>query len=249
MICALILDREGPAFEPDKHIFGRPLAVYPLMAANASHHVKRTFLITDAPRVKTVALQHNTIILDPPASRETDKELLELGLQKIREDLKGETPLELLVLLDTHAPAVTAELLDRAIDILLEKESADSIVSVSQHDSFHPTSARHETPEGWLEPLASPPPKPQPNGPWFPDRGFAVLRPRCLESLSGKGPRPWLGQKVLPFKQEGTAPVDNDWQVPLAEFWLKKAGITDLSEKGLQMQPLPKPLPKPKGRR
>ncbi len=70
MICALVLDRESPLFTSEKLVFGRPLAVYPLLAADASHNVKRTFLMTDSPAVKTVALQHNTIILDPPKVRE-----------------------------------------------------------------------------------------------------------------------------------------------------------------------------------
>ena len=56
--------------------------------------------------------------------------------------------------------------------------------------------------------------------------------------------------KTLALKQWGGGPVDYQWQVPSAEFWLKKHGLSDLTP-SRELQPKPQPAPRgnPLGRR
>jgi len=58
---------------------------------------------------------------------------------------------------------------------------------------------------------------------WFADMSVSIVRPSCLENLKrGLLPQKWLGQKIYPLKQQGGLDVDYEWQVPQAEYWLKR---------------------------
>ena len=54
MICALLIGREGSTGFPGKNvlpILGRPLMVYPLLAARACRKVDRIYVSTDAEKI------------------------------------------------------------------------------------------------------------------------------------------------------------------------------------------------------
>jgi hypothetical protein len=95
VICALVLDLPGPReFTVERSVLGRTLAVYPLMAAKQSHYVERTYLATESPDVKAVALQYDAVIVDaaeapgPEAQLEKAYPLLAADLK--REDKEAE---------------------------------------------------------------------------------------------------------------------------------------------------------------
>lgn len=252
MIASLMLDCGDSADFPGNNgmALGRPLAAYPLIAAKASRHIRRHFVVSDSPPVKAVAGQYGAIIIDPPPAAgggaTRAEALLRHGVRMIREDLKGEaTSLELLVVLLANAPAVTSEILDLGIEALQNKPDLDSAVSVSVHNRMNPLAARRLTGEGILEPFVD---TPAAGGDaWYPDGGVQVLRPRGLEAPTGAPPAPWQGMKVLALKQWGAGPIDHQWQIPSLEFWLRKHGVSDISP-NLERQPLPKLAPAPKGR-
>ena len=39
-------------------------------------------------------------------------------------------------------------------------------------------------------------------------------------------PQKWMGQKIYPLKSSGGLDVDYEWQIPMAEFWLRSNGVT-----------------------
>ena len=242
MIASLLLNlNHGRDFSVDRHVMGRPLASYPLMALRAARSVERIYLVTDSPEVKSIALQYQSIVIDPPPGEPPSIEaLLAHAYKRLGEDRKGETPLELLALLFTHAPAVSGTLIEEGVELMRARPDLDSAVSVSRYDFCAPERSRRETADGLLEPGVVPPP---PEGAhWFPDWGLSLLRPRCLEPMAGNRPYPWLGAKTFALKQFGGTPVDHDWQVPAAESWLKKQGVSDLAN-APEMQPQLKPQP------
>src|SRR5438552_1090382 len=60
MICALLLGREGSSGFPGKNllpVLARPLMSYPLLAAQAAPSIERTYVSTDSPRIREIALQ------------------------------------------------------------------------------------------------------------------------------------------------------------------------------------------------
>ena len=247
MIASLMLDLDdAPDFPGNTGTaLGRAFAAYPLMAAKSARHVGRHFVASDSPAVKAVALQYAAILLDPPTGERTLASLLSHGLAAMTKELRGEDQgLELLVLLFSNAPAVTAQAIDDGIEALHGRSELDSAATVSPHNRFPPLAARREGADGLLEPwLAQAKADPQSAEAWYPDWGAQVLRPAKIERPDGAEPYPWLGRKVLPLKQWGGGPIDYQWQVPAMEFWLKKHGVTD-STSNLERQPKPQAAPK-----
>lgn len=249
MIVSLLLDLDDSLDFPGNTgmALGRPLAAYPFMAARASGEVRRYYVVTASPGVKTVALQNEAVIIDP---RETkagpDAEAqLRHGWAFIQEDLAGEKDaVELLAVFFSNAPAVTGGLLRSGIDALRADPTLDSAVSVSPYNRWNPFFAFREKPSDHL--LAPFVPQ-QPDGRgdvWYPDWGVQVLRPRALqEPAGGEQPFPWLGRSVFPLKQWGGGPIDYKWQIPSLEYWLKKHGYSDLAA-SMELQPQPKLQPK-----
>lgn len=245
MIAALAADAHPQSHFPlDRELLGRPLASYPLLSLQSSREVRRVYVMTDSPEVKTVTLQFSPIFLDPPPDLPSDLSgLVRHCLPLIHKDLEGEAPLEFLAILLLRAPFATGPMIDEAVELLRSRPEAEAALTVSSHPSLHPRWARRETAHGLLEPAVSAAP---PGEIWYPDGGLALVRRNALDLLAA-GPEALLA-KVLPIKQQGVAPVIDEWQVPAAEYWLRRHGVSDLTE---TLQPQPKPLPQaaPKGDR
>lgn len=240
-VCALLLGREGSQGFPGKNLYpvlGKPLMAYPLGAAMQSGLVSRTFVSTDSPRIRAVALEHGAEIIDRPPELATPEALGEdafvHGYEEIvrRIGAQDET-LEFLVLLFCNAPTVTSALIDRGIAALREHEEIDSAVSVSRYNMWSPLRARKIGHEGLLEPFVPFETFGDPatlscdrdsqGDVWFADMGVSVVRPRCLEDIdSGLLPQKWMGRRILPLEQEAGFDVDYEWQIPIAEWWLRK---------------------------
>ena len=57
---------------------------------------------------------------------------------------------------------------------------------------------------------------------YFADMSVSVVRPKCLENITkGMLPQKWMGNKIAPIKSKAGFDMDYDWQIPLAEHWIK----------------------------
>ena len=242
MICALLLGREGSTGFPGKNItplLGRPVVAYPLMAAKKSKMIDRIFVSTDSLKLKKIGRQHGADIIDRPNHLANAKALGEdaffHGYQIIRERI-APNKLELLVLLFANAPTLTSQTIDKAIATLRNHPEYDSCVTVSRYNMWSPLRARRIGPDGLLHPFV---PFETFGNPatlncdrdsqgdvWFADMGLSVVRPRCLDKLSeGLLPQRWMGKKIYPLPQWGGFDIDYEWQLPLAEYWLRSHGV------------------------
>jgi cytidylyltransferase family protein len=248
VIAALLIGREGSVGFPGKNthpVLGRPLMLYPMLAAMHARHVTRCYLSTDSVRYKEIARAYSWHIIDRPARLATPEALGEdafrHGYETIRDECAGRgDALEQLVLLFCNAPTVTAELIDRGVDLLRARPDVDSAVSVSVYNMWSPVRARRETDDGVLEPFV---PfsamgledvvncdRDSQGDVCFADMGVSVVRPRCFEEMEqGLLPQKWMGRRIAPLKQWGGCDVDYEWQVPLAEFWLRRHGFDEVS--------------------
>lgn len=243
MVAALLLGREGSVGFPGKNtypVLGRPMMLYPMLAAVHAPSVSRCYLSTDSPSYKEFAAGHGWRIIDRPAHLATKEALGEDAFRHGYECIEEECaaagdPLELLVLLMCNAPTVSAELIERAVADLRARPEADSAVSVSTYNMWSPARARRETQDGFLEPFV---PEALATGVncdrdsqgdvQFADMGLSVVRPKCLRDMEhGLPPQKWMGRQILPVKQWGGCDVDYEWQVPLVEFWLRRHGFDE----------------------
>lgn len=246
MICALMLGRDGSRGFPGKNttpVLGRPMMAYPILAAQGSKNVARVYVSTDSPKIKEVARAHGARVIDRPAElclpQALGEDAFAHGYRLIRDELKKEgQELELLVLLFCNAVTLTSALIDQGIEVLRSKPDVDSTVSVSRYNMWSPLRARRETKDGLLEPFVPFETFGDPKtlncdrdsqgDVWFADMGLSIVRPRCLEDLSGGLlPQKWMGRKIYPLKQWGGCDVDYEWQMPGVEFWLRKNGWTE----------------------
>ena len=215
---------------------------YPLLAAKGSSFIDAIFVSTDSPRIKEISLSHGAGIIDRPEELCTPAALGEdvfvHGYHAIREGLPLGEQVELLVLLMCNAPTITSQLIDEGIGVLRKNPEYDSAVSVSRYNMWSPLRARRIEDDGLLHPFIPFEVFGDPGimtcdrdsqgDVWFADMGVSIIRPGNLDEI-GKGllPQRWMGQKIYPLRQWGGLDIDYDWQIPQAEFWLKKNGFTE----------------------
>ncbi len=246
MITALLLGRKGSIGFPGKNLYpllGRPLMVYPLLAALQARYVDEVYISTDDELIMEIGRGHGAEIIVRPPELATKEALGEHayvhGYRVIKEKLAGRgEELEMIVLLFCNAATVRAETIEAGIEVLRENPEYDSAVTVSCYNMWSPLRARKIGDDGLLHPFVPFEVFGDPatmncdrdsqGDVWFADMGVSIVRPRCLDHLEqGMLPQKWMGRKIYPLKQWGGLDVDYEWQMPLVEYWLKKNGFQE----------------------
>ena len=246
MICALVIGREGSRGFPGKNlapVLGRPLMVYPLLAARHAPSVQRSYLSTDSKRIAEVGASLGARhIIRPPALATPEalgEEVFAHGYRFIRSELVAEgESLELVVLLFCNAPTLLPDQIEEGIRVLRERPELDSAVSVSAYNMWSPLRARKIGKDGLLHPfvpfeaIGDPATlncdRDSQGDVLFADMSVSVIRPRCLEDLGGGLlPQRWMGRNIYPLLQWGGCDVDFAWQVPGVVYWLEAHGFSN----------------------
>lgn len=241
MIAALLLGREGSVGFPNKNVYpvlGRPLMEYPLLAALTAKSVDEVYVSTDSQKIKEISIKNGASVIDRPAYLCTKEALGEdafvHGYKYIKDELKKDV--EMMVLLFCNASTLTPDLIDEGIEVLRKNPEYDSAISVSSYNMWSPLRARKIGQDGLLHPFVRPETfgdtkkmncdRDSQGDVWFADVGVSVVRPRCLDHIEdGLLPQKWMGRKIYPLKQWGGLDIDFEWQIPQAEYWLKKHGF------------------------
>ena len=238
MICALLLGRKGSVGFPGKNLYpvlGRPLAWYPMRAAALAETVDRVYLSTDDDELKDLARANGAEVIERPPELCTPDALGEdaygHGYEEIVRRL-GVRP-ELMVLLFCNAATLLPATIDEGVRVLRGNPDYDSAVTVSSYNMYSPVRARRVNDEGLLEPFIDLDEFSQDfvvscdrncqGDVWFADVAVSVVRPGNLENLDqGRPPQKWMGQRIYPLKQTGGLDVDEEWQIPIVEWWLNR---------------------------
>lgn len=246
MIVALLIGREGSQGFPGKNItpiLGRPLMVYPILAAKNSKFVERVYVSTDSEKIKEISKQYGVKVIDRPAelcsAKALGQDAFVHGYQVIRDELKKEgKEVELIALLHCNAPTVLASQIDEGVEILRKNPECDSVITAGKYNMYHPQRARKISKDGLMEPLVSfavfGDPKTMTcdrdsaGDAWIADVALSLVRPRCLENINeGLLPQKWMGKKIYPLENEAGLDIDYEWQCGQAEWWLKNNGFTE----------------------
>ena len=249
MIAALLLGRGGSTGLPGKNtrpVLGRPLMAYPLLAANEAGYVERLYVSTESEEIANIGRDHGAEIIDRPpelaAPEALGEDAFKHGYEVIRDRLAEEgEEIELLVLLFANAPTVNGELIDRGVEILRGDPQLDSAVTVSRYNMWSPLRARRVTDDGTLQPFVPFETFGDPatlncdrdsqGDVLFADMGLSIVRPHCLEHMEhGLLPQKWMGQRIAPIESWAGCDVDYEWQLPMAEFWLRAHGFAEAEE-------------------
>ena len=246
IVCALMIGRKGSVGFPGKNVYpvlGRPLAAYPLLAANDSSKVERIFVSTDCPEISVIAKEYGAELIERPAELASKKALGEdafvHGYQEIKSRLKKEgLDIEYVVLLFANGATLNKDLIDQGIDILRKDKNFDSAVTTSVYNMWSPLRARKLQEDGSLLPMVPFETFGDPRtlncdrdsqgDVHFADMAVSVVRPECLENLAqGLLPQKWMGKRIAPILNWGGCDVDYEWQIPMVEFWLRKHGVRE----------------------
>ncbi|MDD3905566.1 MAG: cytidylyltransferase [Candidatus Omnitrophica bacterium] len=241
MVAALLLGREGSVGFPGKNMYpvlGKPLSYYPMAAARKAATVDEVFLSTDSKDLMKLADSLGIKIIKRPAELCTNEATgLDAFLHgyKVIRDLYGSDRIEFMILMFCNAPTVTPQTIDEGVKVLRANPLYDSAVTVSRYNMWSPLRARRIGEDGLLHPfvpfeaLGDPSTfncnRDSQGDAWFADVAVSVVRPGCLDNIEdGLLPQKWMGRKIYPLKQWGGLDVDYEWQIPQAEYWLKKNG-------------------------
>ena len=240
MIVALLIGRGGSTGFKGKNtsiILGRPMMVYPILAAKFSNNIEKVYLSSDSQEIIQIGLSLGCEIINRPPELATKDALaedaLKHGFGEISRRL-GKEP-ELIALLGCNAPTISSALLDEGIEKLQENQDYDSAAVASAYNMYSPLRAKKIAPNGSLVPFY--PPASFGNAScdrdslgdiYYADGSGFVVRPYCFDYEEyGEIPFRWTGKNVYPIKQWGGLDIDYEWQVGQADYWLKKHGFTE----------------------
>jgi hypothetical protein len=246
MIAALMLGRKGSTGFPGKNLYpvlGRPLMVYPLLAARHARSVARVYVSTDDEDIMAISRGYGAAVIVRPPELATPEALGEdafvHGYRVIQEDAaaKGQQ-VEMMVLLFCNAATVLSRTIEAGIKALRQHPEYDSAVTVSRYNMWSPLRARKVGPDGLLHPFVPLETFGDPKtlscdrdsqgDVWFADMGASIVRPHCLEHMAqGLLPQRWMGQKIYPLQQWGGCDIDYQWQVPGVIYWLREHGFSE----------------------
>ena len=245
MLIAIMIGRLGSSGLPGKNtysILGRPLAEYPLMAAQKSECIDRVYLSTDDPELMEIARGYDSHIIERPEYLCTNEALGEdayvhaHGVIKKELETNGLSP-KIYVLLMANSPTVSVKQIEEGIKVLKKNPEIDSAVTVSSYNMWSPLRARKINDIGLLDPFV---PFETFGNPktlncdrdsqgdvWFADMGVSIIRAKNLDDLdTGLLPQKWMGQSIYPIKNIGGLDIDYEWQMPQAINWLERNGVT-----------------------
>jgi len=237
MIPTLIIGRKGSRVK-DKNVrplLGRPLALYPILAAKHARLVSDVFVSTDCEQIQALAEQQACTFIERPAYLATNEALAEdafkHGYDAIR--ARAREDIELVVLLFANGATITPGIIDEGIKFLREHPDHDSAVTVSKYNMFSALRARRIE-DGLVKPFVDPKlfgdatcDRDSQGDTYFVDCSVFVLRPRCFDYSRGEIPFRWIGKQVHPLHQEGGCDIDFEWQFPMVEHFLRRVGFTE----------------------
>lgn len=240
MIVGIIIGRKRSTGFPGKNmkpLLGRPMCQYPMMASVNCFEVDATYISTDDADVMAVAHAQDVSVVMRPEHLATNKALADdVFVHAYNQIKKKHKDIEFLVLMLANAPTLMPSHILNGITRLRFHRDYDSACTVSQYNWYSPTRARvvendevkTYLSQEELEKIGTSCDRNTAPKCYFYDCSMAVIRPDNLEHIKkGYLPQRWLGQKIYPIYNTAGVDVDEGWQMPQAEQWLKMHGFTE----------------------
>ena len=242
-------------------ILGRPLMSYPLLAARHAQRADLLAISTNSTAMAQVAQNLGAeVIFRPPElclPHVPMGDVFRHSVNQIEE--KSGRRVDMLVVLLANAPAVTSQLIDRAVTLLDENSAYDSVATVGAHNEYNPTHACFISGNQELVSFLSPPlsrgiadwSRDRLGDIYFVDNCLRVIRREALFSGAGSSrlPYPWMGERTAPIVHQGGFDVDYDWQIPGVERWLRQQGFSEVqtpyNDQAIVVIPPPRPVQDP----
>lgn len=238
MIIGLLTGRGESGSLKDKNVYpvlGRPLMVYPLLAARRARLLDDLYISTDGEKLKQVARQHGVRVIDrPPGYARPDSqhdECMEHALSVLRDRA---VPVEVLVILMCNVGIQPPGKIDACVQALLDDPRLDAAVTIRDWGDHHPSRAKTVDADGLLKPLGAVPAgitttRQLLEPTFYLDHQVWAVRIRD-HRLPQRGQPPWtfLGERIRGIvNQDLVVDVHNEADVAYTEMWLRAHGFTE----------------------
>lgn len=233
MNVALVMGRGGSKSVPGKNvapILGRPLAMYPLLAALNATRIDRVLVTTDCPLIQRVAQDIGVEVIDRPAELSRDNSQMVDGILHALSVLGD--GVEFLVTMHANCPTHPPGLIDACLTRLEQDPKADAGVSGVVDRSVHPFRTRRLSPDGHLEPWFEIPAGVSSNRQSLEpcvilDGAARAMRVANCFPPDGQAPFPYLGRRILLEENQDGFDVHDEEDLLRAERYLVREGWTE----------------------
>lgn len=223
---AVIIGRAGSKGLPNKNsldLAGRPMVCYAVADALAARMVDRVLCSTDGTDIANAAASAGAEIIERPAELAEDNATVDTA---VRHAVKAaDTTHEIIVILYANVPIRPADLIDRAIKMLVET-GADSVQSFSDIGKYHPNWMVHLNEQGRVHPHAKNKAYRRQDLPklFIPDGGVIAVRRNALFTTSDDDPHAFLGRdrRGIELPAGSIVDVDDPHDFALAESILNQ---------------------------
>ena len=233
-VIAIQTARAGSKSVPNKNemiVDGRPLFLHNLISAIDCDAIKHVYMSTDIPLAEKFAHETGYTIIPRPEYLTGDNashyETMKHGLKFAEEHRLKQVDI-LIVLLGNNRCAHKKDL-NRAISMLMNDETLDSVISVGKYNMFNPLRAYRISRNGGLEKFSklneysvSPDglinDKNAVGDVYFFNGSFWAMRRKAFLSNNGLLPFAWLGKNVGYIEQDPSCmEIDAEWQIPVVQ--------------------------------
>lgn len=232
MNVALIMGRGGSKSIPGKNVMpvlGRPLAMYPMLAACSARNIDHVAVTSDCPEIQRVAEGLGLQFIRRPDNISHDTAQMVDGILHALGEISG--TVDCLVTLHANCATHPEGLIDRCLAKLAHDPEADSCVSGVIDKAVHPFRTRRLSNDDCLSPWYDVPEGTSSNRQALEpcvilDGAARALRVRSCFPTKGSAPFPYLGTKVLFEPNPGGRDVHDEDDVLLTERFLLRQGWT-----------------------
>lgn len=239
MVIGLLTGRAGSAeqavpFKNVHPVLGRPLMLYPYLAATRSRLINDIYLSTDGEELKKIARSEGIKIIDRPKEMARFDSQHDACINHALEVL-GErgVRVEIIVILMCNVPIQPDGSIDRCIQALMDDPSLDTAVTVREWADHHPSRAKTMGENGLLTQIL---PEADTNvtttrqllgNCYYLDHQVWAFRVRGGRlSRDGQGPWYWMGRKIKGIaNRDLVIDIHTLDDVAYAEMWLKAHGF------------------------
>jgi CMP-N,N'-diacetyllegionaminic acid synthase len=207
MNVAIVTARAGSKSIIHKNVMlvaGRPLVQYPISAAQSAKRIQEVWVSTDGEEIAEASRAIGAKIIPRPEELSGDTVNHGIVIRHAVEYVDSRVEnLENVVLLLGNTVYIDGEIIDRALEILADRQDLDSVMTVWEAADDHPYRALQINPDGLVETFGGPRKvsterQSYPKAYYY-DQGVWAFRKRTVQAEDGPNPWWWMGKRVLPI--------------------------------------------------
>ena len=237
-VVALQTARAGSKSVVNKNIMkigGKPLYRQSLDHAISSKLISKSYVSTDIEEIiKNKDGIEYEVILRPEilaGDNASHQDAMIHGIEEI--ERRSGVEVDIVVVLLGNTLGASSDVLDRAVQFLIENEDFDSVLSVSEFNMFNPLRAYQKSPKGLITFLSqeiiqsqvkikNSNDKNSAGDVYFANGSFFICRSNVVKSKKGMLPFPWLGFKIKEWIQDPMMEIDAPWQIDVLKSQVRK---------------------------